>query len=196
MIGPLVTRTLRPCSKVLTDMRVNTAFFPFVIALGLAGCNNESNNAQNEAETAHAGPAINFHRIDPTLATGGHIVGNGVSKLVEQGVTLVIDLRDQPPEAHEKQLEDAGIQWVNVPVVWKEPTRDNFLEFSRVMSEHKDENILVQCQANYRASAMTYLYRVTKDGVPEDEARKDLNAVWTPEGTWQEYIDDILESSH
>jgi hypothetical protein len=42
---------------------------------------------------------------------------------------------------------------------------------------------------------MTYLYRVTKAGVPEVEARQDLNAIWTPEGTWEAYIDDILKSS-
>lgn len=175
-------------------MKFNAAFIPSLIALALGGCSADSNNAHNEADTAHTGPTMNFHRIDPELATGGHIVGDGVSELVEQGVTLVIDLRDEPPEAHEKRLAEAGIQWVNVPVVWKEPTRDNFAEFSRVMSENQGENILVQCQANYRASAMTYAYRVTQGGVPEAEARKDLEAIWTPEGIWEAYLAEVTGS--
>lgn len=64
------------------------------------------------------------------------------------------------------------------------------------MSENEGEHIFVQCQANYRASAMTYAYRVAEDGVPETEARKDLEAIWTPEGTWEAYIGEILEAGN
>jgi protein tyrosine phosphatase (PTP) superfamily phosphohydrolase (DUF442 family) len=143
---------------------------------------------------AHDGPAMNFLRISPNLATGGHFNHEGVAALAEQGVSLVIDLRDRPPEDQEERLAEAGIRWVNVPVVWKAPQQEDFEAFSRLMSDNEGESILVQCQANYRASAMTYLYRVTQAGVPEPEARKDLNAVWTPEGTWQEYIEAILDA--
>ena len=172
-------------------MRFNSALVPSLVALALGGCNQGSTNAMNESDMAHLGPAMNFHRINPKLATGGHIVGDGVSELVEQGVTLVIDLRDEPPEAHEKRLAEVGIQWANVPVVWDEPTVENFAEFSRLMSENRGENIFVQCQANYRASAMTFAYRVTQGGVPEAEARKDLEAVWTPEGAWEAYVEEV-----
>lgn len=151
--------------------------------------------AQDHGDVAHAGPAMNFLRVSSQLATGGHFTDDGIAALAEQGVSLVIDLRDEPPEDQEKRLAAAGIRWINVPVVWKAPRREDFDAFSRFMSENEGENILVQCQANYRASAMTYLYRVTKAGVPEVEARQDLNAIWTPEGTWEAYIDDILKSS-
>ncbi|MDJ0712484.1 MAG: protein tyrosine phosphatase family protein [Woeseiaceae bacterium] len=173
------------------SMRFSTVLVPSLIALALGGCNQESANAQSEAETAHSGPTMNFHRINAELATGGHIVGDGITELVGQSVTLVIDLRDEPPEAYEAQLAEAGIEWVNVPVVWKEPTLDNFAEFSQVMSENQEENILVQCQANYRASAMTYAYRVTEGRVPEAEARKDMEVIWTPEGDWEAYIAEV-----
>ena len=151
--------------------------------------------AQDHRDVSHDGPAMNFHRVSPQLATGGHFTDDGIAVLAEQGVSLVIDLRDEPPEDQEQRLAAAGIRWINVPVVWKAPSRDDFDEFSRLMSENAEEHVLVQCQANYRASAMTYLYRVTQGGVSEPEARKDLNAVWTPEGTWKAFIDEILESS-
>ena len=173
-------------------MNLKTAFISLSIAILLGGCKQGPGNAQDEVEmAAQSGPTMNFHRINPKLATGGHIVGDGISELVEQGVTLVIDLRDEPPEAHEKRLADVGIRWVNVPVVWKEPRHDDFLAFSHLMSENQEENILVQCQANYRASAITYAYRVTQGGVPEAEAREDLEAIWTPDGTWEAYIEEI-----
>ena len=143
---------------------------------------------------AHSGPLMNYHRINSTLATGGHVTDDdSISALVDQGVTLVIDLRDEPPEGHKERLAAAGIRWENVPVVWSDPKQEDFAAFSELMTANADENILVQCQANYRASAMTYAFRVT-DGVPEAEARKDLEAIWTLEGTWETYIGDILST--
>lgn len=172
------------------NSRISLSVLMLTLSLGL--CSASPAAAQEHSEMAHDGPAMNFLRISPDLATGGHFTDDGVAALAEQGVSLVIDLRDRPPEDQEERLAAAGIRWVNVPVVWKAPQREDFEAFSRLMSENEGENILVQCQANYRASAMTYLYRVTQAGVPESEAREDLNAIWTPEGTWQAYIDDIL----
>jgi protein tyrosine phosphatase (PTP) superfamily phosphohydrolase (DUF442 family) len=157
------------------------------------GCAN-SDGAQHDQDAVHQGPAMNFHRINPRLATGGHFVNAGATELAKQGVTLVIDLRDEPPKDAQRQLEAAGIRWINVPVVWAEPKRNDFEDFSRLMAANEGESIFVQCQANYRASAMTYLYRVTSQRVSEPEARKDLNAIWTPEGTWESYIDEILSA--
>ena len=151
-------------------------------------------SAQHGHDGAHDGPAMNFHRINPRLGTGGHFTDDGVSALAEQGVTLVIDLRDKPPEGQEQRLAAAGIRWISVPVVWADPQHEDFEAFRRHMAENKDENILVQCQGNYRASAMTYLYRVTTERVPESEASADLNAIWTPEGTWRDFMDEVLDS--
>lgn len=142
----------------------------------------------------HGGPTMNFHRVDDRLATGGHFVGNGLDEVKGQGVTVVVDLRDKPPEGQKKKLANADIEWINVPVVWKDPRPEDFERFVEVMKQHADESVLVQCQANYRASAMTYLYRVLVQQVPEATAREHLNAVWEPEGRWREYMDDIIES--
>ncbi|MBT8065711.1 MAG: protein tyrosine phosphatase family protein, partial [Gammaproteobacteria bacterium] len=159
------------------NSRISLSVLMLILSLG--NCFASLAAAQEHSEMAHDGPAMNFLRISPDLATGGHFTDEGVAALAEQGVSLVIDLRDRPPEGQEERLAAAGIRWVNVPVVWKAPQRDDFEAFSRHMSENEGENILVQCQANYRASAMTYLYRVTQAGVPEAEARRDLEAIWT-----------------
>jgi len=173
--------------------RISPPLLPVILLLGI--CLSSPVSAQEHRDTAHAGPAMNFHQINPRLATGGHFADDGIAALAKQGVTVVIDLRDEPPEDQEKRLADAGIRWINVPVVWKAPRREDFDAFSRFMSEYADENIFVQCQANYRASAMTYAYRVSQAGVPEPEARKDLEAIWTPEGTWKAFIDEILDDT-
>ena len=141
----------------------------------------------------HEGPAMNFIRIDDRLATGGHLTDGGLDALKADGVEVVIDLRDEPPEGHGERLAKQGIEWINVPVVWRSPEEKDFELFREAMKKHGSDNVFVQCQANYRASAMTYLYRVLEDGVPEAEARKAMNEIWEPSGTWEEYIGGLLE---
>ena len=177
-------------------MTCRTKIVPILaVILFFGGCDPASTVAQEREDMAHSGPAMNFHRVGPRLATGGHFTEGGISALEDQGVSLVIDLRDKPPKGQEQRLAAAGIRYINVPVVWKAPKSEDFAEFARHMSDNKGEHILVQCQANYRASAMTYAYRVTRAGVPEAEARKDLEAIWTPEGIWESYISGILDGS-
>jgi len=159
-----------------------------IIALVILGVGTAS------AQMEHAGPTMNYHEIEARLATGGHFVDDGLDIIRDKGIKVVIDLRDKPPAGQNEKLAAEGIEWINVPVVWKDPRPEDFERFVEVMSQHNDAHVLVQCQANYRASAMTYLYRVLVAEVPEKAARKDLNAVWEPEGRWREYMDSIIES--
>ncbi len=147
-------------------------------------------NAQHDA---HSGPMMNYHRIDAQLATGGHFVGDGIADVRAEGVEVVIDLRDKPPEGHGEKMEALGFKYINIPVVWRSPEREDFEEFRKAMTENADAKVIVQCQANYRASAFTFMYRVLDDDVPEAEARKDMNVVWEPEGKWKDYVDGILD---
>jgi hypothetical protein len=64
------------------------------------------------------------------------------------------------------------------------------------MTEHKADKVLVQCQANFRASAMTYLYRVKVEQVQKAAAARDLNAVWEPNDQWQKYMDGIISNAN
>ncbi|MDH3337487.1 MAG: protein tyrosine phosphatase family protein [Gammaproteobacteria bacterium] len=150
--------------------------------------------AQVQGDDAHTGPTMNHHRVDERLSTGGHFVEGGLAAIHEQGIRVVIDLRDKPPANQKQRLAELGIEWINIPVVWASPEKVDFERFSDAMSKHAADNVLVQCQANYRASAMTYLYRVLEQQIPEAEARKDLLAVWEPSGRWATYMNEILGS--
>ena len=163
--------------------------FALTVALATAMFGLEA-SAQHDA---HAGPMMNYHRIDARLATGGHFVGDGIADVRAEGVEVVIDLRDKPPEGHGEKLEALGIEYINIPVVWRSPERADFEAFRKAMAEHADAKVIVQCQANYRASAFTFLYRVVDGDVAEDEARKDMNVVWEPDGKWKDYVDGILD---
>lgn len=144
------------------------------------------------AQSPDAPPAMNFHRIDARLATGGHLTDGGLEVLRSSGVKVVIDLRDKPPKGHGERLAEQGIEWINVPVIWKDPRSVDFRKFAAAMSANAKNNVFVQCQANYRASAMTYMFRVSVLGVAQDVAGDDLHAIWTPNAQWQTFIDSVL----
>ena len=151
-----------------------------------------------QMDSAHSGPVMNYHRVNDRLVTGGHLLDGGTSALAEQGVKVAIDLRDDPPSGESERFAEQGIEWINIPVEWRDPKKEDFERFSETMSEHQNDHVLVQCAANYRASAMTYLYRVVVENVPDDEATEDLHAVWNPDenDTWREYINDIKTEGH
>lgn len=155
-----------------------------LIGSGIAGA---------QMDSPHSGPVMNYHRVNDRLVTGGHLLEGGQAALKQQGVDVVIDLRDDSPPDEQEQFGEQGIEWINIPVEWRDPKKADFDRFSEAMREHQDDHVLVQCAANYRASAMTYLYRVVVEKVPEDEAAVDLYAVWDPNDndTWREYVNDI-----
>ncbi len=161
-----------------------------VAAILMTACNED----EHADAAAHAGPMMNYVRIDDRLATGGHFVDDGLAQVQADGVEVIIDLRDEPPEGHRERLEAQGLTYVNIPVFWRSPEVSDFESFREAMAEHTDKHVVVQCQANYRASAFTYMYRVLDGGVEESEARAAMNEIWEPEGDWQEYIEGILEN--
>jgi protein tyrosine phosphatase (PTP) superfamily phosphohydrolase (DUF442 family) len=187
------------CSNEFREFAAMTVFRKiavFAIAFaGLIAAACERSTA--DSDTVHAGPVMNYHRIDERLVTGGHIVDDGLATLKAEGVTVVIDLRDKPPRGQKEKLAQQGIEWINVPIKWDDPKTVDFERFTKAMQEHQGDHVLVQCAANYRASAMTYLYRVLVEQVDESEATEDLYAVWTPSEKnqqWSEYIEGIKAS--
>ncbi len=176
-------------------MLKKTSYKSFLIVAGSLALLS-SGLASAQMDSAHSGPVMNYHRVNDRLVTGGHLLDGGSAALKEQGVNVVIDLRDDSPSGERERFAEQGIEWINIPVEWRDPKKADFDRFSETMREHQGDHVLVQCAANYRASAMTYLYRVVVEKVSEDEATDDLHAVWDPNDndTWREYIDDIKEA--
>ena len=87
------------------------------------------------------------------------------------------------------------MKYVHVPVSWDDPRPEQFERFREAMDAHGESALLVQCAANYRASAMTYLYRTLVAGDEESEARADMEAVWKPNRRWRDYMAGVRERS-
>lgn len=92
-------------------------------------------------------------------------------------------------------VKELGMHYVQIPVIWDAPTKADFGAFAAVMQSAPEEKILLHCQANYRAAAFAFLYRVIYLGVPLAEAKSDMNTIWNPDGVWQDLIFEVLEDN-
>lgn len=142
----------------------------------------------------------NYHRVSDALLTSGQVYPKHVKALETLGVDLVINLAIADAERNGEEplaVAGAGINYVNIPVLWDQPTREDLDLFFAMMDARGDRTTLVHCFANFRASAFTFLYRVLREGVPEGEAGKDLYAVWDEakfeeNPAWRAFIDEML----
>jgi protein tyrosine phosphatase (PTP) superfamily phosphohydrolase (DUF442 family) len=126
----------------------------------------------------------NFHPINANLSTAGQVTDETIPALVSEGYELVINLAvaDEKRNANEAfKVIESGIAYAQIPVLWDHPSLGDLELFFAMMDARGGRKTLVHCFANYRASAFTYLYRTLRLGVPEAEARPDLDALWTEE---------------
>ena len=140
----------------------------------------------------------NFLQISDSLATSGQPTEEQFSDLKNAGYQIVINLAltnssnalpDEP-----EIVKNLDMEYTHIPVIWEEPTLEDFNSFVKVMDNNADKNIFVHCAANKRVSAFVYLYR-TQKGVNKEEAKKDLETIWTPNEVWQNFIDRVVKSS-
>lgn len=151
------------------------------------------------AETLNA--LYNYHGIDSSLATAGQLTESAIPDLVSQGYGLVINLATADLERNASEgfrVIESGIAYSHIPVAWDNPTLDDLELFFAMMDARGDRKTLVHCFANFRASAFTYLYRTLRQGVPEDQARADLEKIWTDEDwddnpAWKRLISDAQD---
>ena len=141
----------------------------------------------------------NWMPISDVLFTGGQGANEQVPLLAEKGVQTVINLATARQEVNGQEgfhVASAGMTYVNIPVSWQNPTLDDIDQFFRVMKANEDRTVYVHCVANYRGSVFTFLYRVLVEGVPEEEARQDLESIWDPaeSDAWTELINKALKS--
>jgi protein tyrosine phosphatase (PTP) superfamily phosphohydrolase (DUF442 family) len=136
--------------------------------------------------------APNVVAISPKLVTSGQPTADALAHLSEKGFQAVIYLapptvRDAIPNEGEI-VRRQGLEFVNIPIVFGEPTDADFEQFVEAMNRFRDRKVLVHCQVNMRASSMTFLYRVVVGHEAPGQAYESVARVWSPEGPWKRLI--------
>jgi len=150
-----------------------------------------------------AGPLddiVNYREYSATLSSSGQPDTDQLEALRDAGFERVVflafsDHQDSVPN-EDRIVKDLGMDYVHIPVDWDAPSRSDFYAFAGAMQREPNKKTVVHCQVNFRASAFSFLYRVLYEGVPMDQAKDDMNAVWVPNDTWRSLIFDTLEENN
>ena len=142
---------------------------------------------------------LNYHGISDRLTTAGQIEYDQVPLLQEEGYDVIINLATANEERNALEgfhVTSSGMTYVQIPVEFATPQLSDVKLFFDVMEANKDRKLFVHCIANFRASAFVYMYRTLVEGVPEEEARADMDAVWDPseQPRWAPWA-DLIESA-
>ena len=142
----------------------------------------------------------NYLKYDENLSSSGMPTPEQLKEAAEAGARVVINLATSKSEGaipNEAELvAGLGMEYIHIPVEWNEPTRRNLDDFLRAMESHRDDKVLVHCQANFRATGFVALYRILRLGWNKEEAFHDLRRIWNPEDypVWQAFIETHLLS--
>lgn len=152
----------------------------------------------------HDAPITQIHHcriVDERLATSGQPSEAQLAAIAQAGYQVIINLalHDDPRYALPDEAASVaalGLAYVHIPVQFSAPTREDLLRFCDAMDAHIGRKTWVHCAANYRVTAFLGLYRVLRQGWPQDEAFALMKQVWQPDATWQAFIDDQLMADY
>ena len=141
----------------------------------------------------------NFLEYSPVFSSAGQPGREQFELLKKEGFERVVYIafaNSNGALSDEDQLvKDLGMRYAQVPVLWDAPIKSDFSAFAAVMQSEPELKTLLHCQANYRATAFAFLYRVLYLDVPIGEAKADMNKVWKPGGAWKDLIFEVLEDN-
>lgn len=134
----------------------------------------------------------NFRSYSDVFASAGQPDQAQLAGLKEAGFERVIYIALSTSSgalAHEDKLvKELGMEYVHIPVAWSSPLPSDFTAFVALMTSDSQKKTLLHCQANFRASAFAFLYRVIYLGESIEAAKADMDSVWKPDLVWRDFI--------
>lgn len=138
----------------------------------------------------------NLRSYSPSFFSSGQPSAEQLPLLKSSGFQRVIYIAFSDHEhslAQEDRLvKSLGMDYLHIPVVWNNPTANDFALFASAMQQAPEAKTLLHCQVNYRASAFALLYRVIYLEVPLQQAMADMHSVWTPAEHWVTFMQNTL----
>ena len=129
-----------------------------------------------QVQTQELPPIRNFLQVTPQFCTGGQPRVEHFAKLKADGVKAVLNLR-QPSEhrADEERaaVEQAGLKYFNVPVVYTSPADAQADEFLKITDDPANRPMFIHCTAAIRVGAFWSIRRALRDGMTIDAALEE-----------------------
>lgn len=142
--------------------------------------------------------SYNFRRISERLTTSGIVPLDGLKELRAQGYEVVVNLLPDSSEhaipGERNVIGSQGIEYIYIPVDFKQPTAADFLKFSAALDRVHEKKVHVHCAANYRVSAFYSLYLVSRELWSAEHAMEHIRSIWEPNeySGWSDFIAGML----
>jgi uncharacterized protein (TIGR01244 family) len=136
--------------------------------------------------------APNVVVVNERLVTAGQPDRASLSRLRAEGFEAVINFA--PGDTADAVADEAailraqGVDYVHIPIPWQAPESKHLVAMAEAMDRLQGRKVLVHCQMNMRASAMTFLHRAIHAKEDSATAWQDVKKVWTPTNQWSRFI--------
>ena len=138
----------------------------------------------------------NYLPLSSRIATSGQPTAQQIQAIAEAGFEVVINLALPTSDnalINEKELvETTGMRYVQIPVVWEQPTEANLASFLHAMTMYESQRVFIHCAANMRVSVFMALYRIRSLGWSQDDAMQMVYEIWKPNEIWSRFIEQNL----
>ena len=138
--------------------------------------------------------AYNFKEIDEMTTCSGMLKDVSLKSLADEGYGAVINLLPDDSEyAVEEEragLEELGIRYKYIPVVWEEPQRSDFESFESAMNATQGTKTHIHCAANFRVTAFYGIYAFRNHGWSEAKLREFVGSIWqlSEHPAWDKFV--------
>jgi uncharacterized protein (TIGR01244 family) len=126
-------------------------------------------------------PSIrNFLQVTPEFCTGAQPRMEHFTELKARGVKAVLNLRtpgEHRAEEEKAAVEQAGLKYFNIPVVYREPTDAQVDEFLKITDDPANRPMFIHCTAAIRVGGFWLIRRVVRDRMSYDAALEEARKV-------------------
>lgn len=138
-----------------------------------------------------------YLQVTDHLSSAGQPLEAQLKSISDAGFDLVINLGmlNNPEYSLRDEASSVialGMDYVHIPVVFEDPTRQNLLDFFKAMEDSRGKKVFVHCAMNMRASTFIGLYNAIRLNQPRDQAFELMHRIWEPNEIWQIFIVQML----
>jgi uncharacterized protein (TIGR01244 family) len=122
----------------------------------------------------------NFLQVTPEFCTGGQPRPEHFADLKTKGVKAVLNLRtpgEHRADEEKAAVEQAGLKYFNIPVIYREPTDAQVDEFLKITDDSENRPMFIHCTAAIRVGGFWLIRRVQRDGMTWDAALEEARKV-------------------
>lgn len=122
----------------------------------------------------------NFLQVTPDFCTGAQPRPEHFAVLKSRGVKTVLNLRtpgEHRAEEEKAAVEAAGMEYINIPVAYRNPTDADVVAFLKVTDDAAKRPMFVHCTAAIRVGGFWLIRRVLRDGMAWDAALEEAKTV-------------------